>query len=42
MTEPLDPKTHMGFVKLNLWLAVEYTKVGPAPVVPFYYTRLFV
>jgi len=28
VTEPLDPKTHMGFVKLNLWLAVEYTKVA--------------
>eukprot|EP00959_Pyramimonas_sp_CCMP1952_P242573 5069882-Pyramimonas_sp.AAC.1 len=26
--EPLDPKTHMGFMKLNLWLAVEYTKVA--------------
>ncbi|KAK3241387.1 hypothetical protein CYMTET_48846 [Cymbomonas tetramitiformis] len=27
VTEPMDPSTHMGFVKLTLWLAVEYTTI---------------
>mmetsp|Transcript_39567 Transcript_39567/g.126262 ORF Transcript_39567/g.126262 Transcript_39567/m.126262 type:complete len:321 (-) Transcript_39567:24-986(-) len=27
ITEPFDPSTHIGFVKLNLWLAVEYQKI---------------
>lgn len=27
VTEPMDPATHMGFVKLTLWLSVEYSKV---------------
>jgi hypothetical protein len=29
VSEPMDPATHMGFNKLNLWLAIEYSKVRP-------------
>mmetsp|Transcript_13990 Transcript_13990/g.16920 ORF Transcript_13990/g.16920 Transcript_13990/m.16920 type:complete len:672 (+) Transcript_13990:130-2145(+) len=27
VTEPMDPATHMGFVKITMWLAIEYTKL---------------
>mmetsp|Transcript_25570 Transcript_25570/g.35289 ORF Transcript_25570/g.35289 Transcript_25570/m.35289 type:complete len:783 (-) Transcript_25570:255-2603(-) len=28
VSEPMDPSTHMGFVKLNLWLNIEYTNIA--------------